>query len=272
MSKASLLALGVAAVLVASTQDAQAAGHANGFGEKGEIIISADRLVPLFGYTHSSVEATGPLANNTTRSTSANQSGLSFLFGRDLSSYDGGVLPVNVHSIPRVAFDVTVINNLTVGLGLAFAFGFGGTVKTETVTGANTTVTSKADAPSATAFGLAPRVGYIIPFGEHLAFWPRLGFAFYSISLKTEQTNNLNNVTTTNKVSDTLFSLDLDPQLAIIPTEHFFFTVGPMLNIPFAGSRSISSSTGATTQEIDNDISLLHFGIHASIGGWLNVF
>lgn len=273
MLKASLVALGAAAVLVASTKDAQAAGHANGFGEKGEIIISGDRLVPLIGYTHSSVTVDGPLATNLTRSTSANQSGLSFLFGRDLSSYDGLGLPVNVHSIPRVAFDVTIIDRLTIGAGLAFAFGFGGSIKTERVANnTNATTTTKADAPSATAIGLAPRVGYILPFGEHLAFWPRVGFAFYSVGIKTEETNNGNNITTTNKVTDTIFSLDLDPQLAIIPTEHFFFTIGPMLNIPLTGGRSISSSTGATTQEIDNDISLLHFGIHASIGGWLNVF
>lgn len=275
MMKVTLTALGAALVLVATTSDAEAAGNASGFGDKGQIMISADRLVPLFGYTHSSVDITGPLNNNDTRSTSTNASGMSFLFARDLSSFDlgaNGGQPANVHSLPRVAFDISVINNLTVGAGLALAFGFGGSFKTERVTGPTTTQTTSADAPSSVLFGIAPRVGYVIPFGEHLAFWPRLGFAFYSYSLKQETTNNNTNNVTTAKVTDTLFSVDLDPQLAIIPTEHFFITVGPMLNIPITGGRTTSFTAGAQTTERSDDISLLHFGLHASIGGWINVF
>jgi len=264
-----------AAVFFSST-DAQAAGHASGFGEKGQLILSADRLVPVFGFTHSSVERDGPLNNNDIRETSSSASGISLLYGRDLSSAEEGVgngfgQPVNVHSIPRVAFDITIINNLTLGMGIAFAFGLGGSNKTETVTSANTTVTTKVDAPTFTAIGLAPRVGYIIPIGEHLAFWPRAGFGFYSTGGKTENVNNAN-VVSEFKITDTLFSLDLDPQLAIIPTEHFFISVGPMLNIPVSGNRSISATVGATTTERDQNISVLHFGIHASVGGWLNVF
>jgi hypothetical protein len=274
MMKPALTALAAAAILVATTDDAHAAGRANGFGEKGELIISADRLVPLFGYTHSSVTFPGNNNNGQLRESSVNASGMSFLFGRDLSSYDGSILgqPFNVHSIPRVAFDITIIDKLTLGMGLAFAFGFGGSIKNEQVIGPNATRTTKTDAPTTTAIGLAPRVGYIIPLGEWLAFWPRAGFAFYSVSAKTETLDNNNNVVATSKVSDSYFSIDLDPQLAIIPTEHFFFTVGPMLNIPIAGGRTFSTTAGARTTEEDDDISLLHFGIHASIGGFIDIF
>lgn len=275
-TKPTLVALGAAAILAASATDAHAAGHANGFGEKGELIISADRLVPLFGYTHSAVEISGQLNNNDIREQSTSSSGMSFLFGRDFSSFDlsaqnGIIQPVNMHSLPRVAFDVTIINNLTLGAGIAFAFGFGGSFKTERVTGPNTTVTTKTDAPSSTAIGLSPRVGYILPLGEHFAFWPRAGLSFYSVGYKLETVVG-NNTTIEAKVSDTMFALDLDPQLAIIPTEHFFITLGPMLNIPFAGNRTTGFTTGARTDERDDDISVLHFGIHAGIGGWLNLF
>lgn len=273
MKKASLVTLGAAAILVATTQDAQAAGHANGFGEKGSLIISADRLVPLLGYTHASVETPGQLNNGAIREQSMNASGFSFLFGRDpSSSFDltpiAADAPVNMHSLPRVAFDIAVIDHLTVGAGIAFAFGFGGSIKAEVVTSPNTTQTTTVDAPSSVALGLSPRVGYVLPLGEHLAFWPRAGLSFYSVSYKFETANN--NVES--KITDTMFSLDLDPQLAIIPTEHFFFTVGPMLNIPFAGNRSSTTTVGSRSTEQNQDISVLHFGLHASIGGWIDLF
>ncbi|MBX3225966.1 MAG: hypothetical protein KIT84_29680 [Labilithrix sp.] len=264
----------VGAVLFASATDAKAAGHANGFGEKGELIITGDRLVPLFGYTHSSVERDGQINITEIRETSSNRSGISLLFGRDLSGSEDGVgefsQPVNMHSLPRVAFDFTIIPHLTLGAALAFGFGLGGSTSEERSTGPNSSVTVKVDAPTYTAIGLAPRVGYIIPLGEHLALWPRGGFSFYSLSAKVE--TSVANAPREISVTDTLFALDLDAQLAIIPVEHFLITVGPMLNIPVSGNRSISTTAGANTTTIDRDISVLHFGIHAGIGGWVNLF
>lgn len=277
MMKASVTVLAAAALFVAISSDAHAADKALGFGEKGNLIISADRLVPLFGYTHASVTIPGNNNNGQIREVSVNASGTSFLFGKDVSSYDGNFYgnvgqPLNVHSVPRVAFDINIIDRLTLGLGFAFAFGFGGSVKVEQVIGPNATRTTKTDAPTATMFGIAPRVGYILPLSEHLALWPRGGFAFYSVSLKNDNVDNNNNVITTQKVTDTIFSIDLDPQLVIIPTEHFFFTVGPMLNIPLTGGRTYTTTTGGRSVEDDQDISVLHFGIHASIGGYVNIF
>jgi hypothetical protein len=46
---ASLLALALVPT------EAEAAGRANGFGDKSQLIITADRLLPVFGYTYSSV-------------------------------------------------------------------------------------------------------------------------------------------------------------------------------------------------------------------------
>ena len=243
---------------------AEAAGHANGFGEKGQLILSADRLVPLFGYSHQSVDA----GNNNNQSNSSNTSEISLLF-----SHAAGTSPLllDVHAVPRIAADFTVINNLTLGLGVGFLFGLGGSNKNTTQNGA-TTVTTKVDAPTGTMLGLAPRIGYIIPFGEHVAFWPRAGFAFYSANSTTKTTNAQTNVTASDEVTNTAFSLDLDPQLVLIPTEHFFITLGPTLNIPLTGTLSDSRTVGANTIETSQDSSLLHFGINASIGGWVNLF
>ncbi|MBX3208889.1 MAG: hypothetical protein KF764_27910 [Labilithrix sp.] len=264
---ASALAAAAAAAVVASPSDARAAGHANGFGEKGQLIISADRLVPVFNYASSSVTRT---ENGIELTRSRSGTGLSLLLGRSLAqAEDLGVVPVNVHTLPRVAFDVTIIPQLTLGAALAFGFGLGGTNENENLQG-TTRTTQSSDAPTATAIGLAPRVGYIIPLGDVFAFWPRVGFGFYSVSASTEQQQG--NATTTIRLTDTLFSLDLDPQFAIVPLEHFFIHVGPVLNVPISGSRSVSTTTGATTTRRSDDASVLNIGLSAGIGGWLNVF
>ncbi len=264
--------LATAALLAASSvaTSAHAAGHgdANGFGEKSELIISADRLVPLFSFTRVSRTDTD---NNVELTDSRTGTGLSLLFGRNVGiSEDFLRFPVNVHTLPRVAGDFTIIPRLTIGAAIAFGFGLGGTDKNESVQGGQV-ITRSTDSPRATAIGLVPRVGYILPLGDILAFWPRLGFGFYSVSAKQDTIDNNGAVTQTTSLTDTLFSLDLDPQLAIVPTEHFFFHVGPIINIPLSGRRSVEITQGATTRSVSNDVALFHFGITAGIGGWINL-
>lgn len=258
------LASAVVGAALLTGGDAKAAGHASGFGDKGELILSADRLMPLFGYSHQSIDA----ANNNNVSESGSNSEISLLFAH---AGGGSPLLLDVHSVPRIAADFTVINNLTIGLGVGFLFGLGGNTKRTQQNGA-TTVTTKTDSPTGTMIGLAPRVGYIFPLGEHLAIWPRLGFAFYSVNTTSKQTNGNNNTVETDEVTNTAFSLDLDPQLVIIPVENFFFTVGPTLNVPITGSLSSTTTVGATSTDFSQDTSLLHFGINASIGGWVDLF
>jgi hypothetical protein len=263
MKKATIGIAGVLAATAAlvSSSDAHAAGDANGFGEKGELIVSADRLVPLFSYTYASITDS---QNGVEQTNSRSGAGMSLLFGRNLSHAEDLSVPVNVHTIPRVAFDVTIIPRLTLGAALAFSFGLGGTDKDEI----GRATPRRSDAPTMTAIGLAPRVGYILPLGDLFAFWPRAGIGIYSVSTSREIFNN--NAVLTRSTTDTLFSLDLDPQFAIIPVEHFFIHAGPIVNIPISGSRSTEDSPGARTVSID--ASLFHFGLSAGIGGWFNVF
>lgn len=259
--------LAAGAIVLGSAADARAAGHANGFGEKGQFILSADRLVPLFNYTSASITET---QNNVDLTDSKSGAGISLLFGRNLSIEESGAaVPINVHAIPRVALDVTVIPQLTIGAAIAFGFGLGGTNENEDLQGGVRTVRST-DGPTATAIGLAPRVGYILPLADIVAFWPRLGFGFYSISGSQEVAQGAG--TATIRATDTLFSIDLDPQFVLIPYEHLFIHGGPLVNIPLSGTRSVSTTVGANTTERSVDASLFNFGLSLGIGGWLNVF
>jgi hypothetical protein len=264
--KASLGTAGILLAVLLAPSDAHAAERANGFGDKGQLIVSADRLVPVFSYSYGTVTRT---QNNIELTNSSSGAGISMLFGRNLAGNESGRVPYNVHTLPRVAFDVTVIPSLTLGAGIAFGFGLGGTNKTDILAG-NIKTTASTDAPSATAIGLTPRVGYIFPLGSSFAFWPRLGMGIYSVSGSADVTQG--GITATVKTTDTSVSLDLDPQFAIVPLEHFFILVGPVCNIPLTGSRSTSTTIGTTTTQASDDASIFNFGISASLGGWFDIF
>jgi hypothetical protein len=229
-----------AAAMVAGATDASAQ-QARGFGDKGELILSADRLVPVFSHATESVTPPPGPRTTTTRSSS------SLLFGRDV-----GFGSRNPHTIPRVGVDYTVIDRLTLGGAAALAF---------TVDGGP---------ESTTAFGLAPRVGYILPVTSVIGFWFRGGFAYYSVRTREQQVGGDTDHTV---VSNSTFSLDLDPQLVVVPYQHFFFTVGPLVNIPLSGARSTEtvSRNGTRVIDPDSDLSIFHFGIHAGLGGWFNL-
>lgn len=252
--RASFLAVAVAVSValprVASAQDA------NGLGEKHQLILSVDRLMPLLSYTSQSVTTTvgGRSLTTTDSGTSA-----AILFGREPSL---GV----VHTIPRIAFDFTIVRHLTLGGSLAFAFGLGGSHSEELADG----TTRKVDAGKTTVVGFAPRVGYVIPLGENFAFWPRAGFAFYSVSTSTPSVGPQNAAVTTTD-SDTVLSLDLDPQFAWVPVPHFFIHFGPLINIPLSGSRSTEVATGSRSDTTKNDLSVFHFGLSAGLGGWFDL-
>jgi hypothetical protein len=248
------------ALAISTTASAQ---DAKGMGSKGNMFITADRLVPFFSYTSTSVTATN---NNTTTTTTTKGSSLVLLLGTE------GQPAVNsIHTIPRAAVDFTVIDRLTVGGAVVLGFGLGGSTSTEVKQGGNTTTNSN-DSPTTTIFGIVPRVGYILPLGDVLAFWPRGGFGFYTARTK-QVTNNggPGGGTVTDTDSATIFSLDLDPQLAIIPVEHFYFSAGPLVNIPLSGSLKNERTQGATTTSQSNDISIFHLGIELSLGGWISL-
>lgn len=247
----------VTATLTSLATSAHAA-DAKGLGEKHQLIVSADRLVPAFAYESRSVDEELP---NGTRSTSTSGASSSLLFGSSLAR-------LTPHTVPRVGIDFTIIPRLTLGGFVALGLGFGGSRTVETVTN-NVRTETTFDTGTGTVFGFGPRVGYLLPLTEVLAFWPRGGFSFYSLTTKFD--DDLNNLRRRVSTTDTTFSLDVEPQLAIVPLEHFFFTVGPVINIPLAGSTSTEVVSGNTTVTTSDDLSNFHFGLTAGLGGWFNL-
>jgi hypothetical protein len=228
---------------------AQAAGRR--FGEKGEFILSADRLVPLFSYDRRATEQT---TLNQQIETAQGNASFSILWGKGL----------NVHTTPRVGFDYTIIDGLTLGGAAVVAFSAGGSTTVK-----NNGIGVSQDSPSTTTFGIAPRIGYIIPIGNVFAFWPRGGFGLYYESQKTDNGIINNNVPRYRTQSDTVWSIDLDPQFVITPVPHFGFNFGLLANIPFpTGTQKVETTNGSTTVSVSNDLWVFHMGVSAGILGY----
>lgn len=226
------------------------------FGKQGQFILSADRLMPFFAYTN---ERTTLEQNNQKDTTSTSNASMGILFGRSTNAN----IP---YTVPRVGFDYTVIDHLTLGGNLIAIFGFGGSV-TGTRETPGQTVTTTQDSPTITGFGVEPRVGYIFDLSSVFYIWLRGGFSFYTLSAKSTQTNN-NGVVTTDTTSRSVFGLDLEPTLVISPINHFGITIGLPVDIGFAGSQKREVQTGATTVTTDLSYSAFHFGINAGLLGY----
>jgi hypothetical protein len=230
------------------------------FGDRGELLVSADRLVPLLGYTTQSITAR---QGDVTTTVTDDGTSVALLFGREpgLGS---------VHTVPRVAFDFTVLRRVTLGTSIIFAFGLGGDHSEERTSSVEPTTKRESRAPLSTIVGFAPRAGYVLPLGARFALWPRAGLGFYSVSSKSEETSNLG-VTSTTRVTDTVFSLDLDAQLVWLPTPHVFLNVGPLVNVPLTGAHDTTFSQAFEAKERSDDLSLFRVGVAAGFGAWFDL-
>lgn len=231
------LGAGVAALLATGTAYGQ---QASGFGEQGEFIISADRLMPLFAYESDKVDTGGGSSNTTTVT--------SIAFVTHNPTIDG------VYNAPRFAFDYTVWKHLTVGGSVWAAFQLGNST-TQSAPGQPDVTT---DNPKVTFWGLAPRAGWILHLNDLFAFWPRGGISFADTSFG--QTIRGVDHTTTN----TQWAIALEPMFALTPVPHAAITAGPVVDIPIGGSTSQS----ANGMSISNSETLFHFGLTAGLLIW----
>lgn len=250
----SLLAITASSLVLFAASSASA----QSLGDKGELIISADRLVPLFAYNVNKFEEDA--GGGLTRTNTSSQPSFSILPNVNSSVLGAG----NFYNIPRVSLDYAVIQNLTIGGSVILAFTVGGSNETK----AGTTSVS-VDAPSQTLFGIAPRIGYTVHLTDLFTFWPRGGFGFYTYSSKS--TNNDRGQSFTSTTSQNQFAINLEPVFAITPIPHVFFILGPVIDIPITGTRKTEQQQGGTTVTTSNSASQFHFGITAGLGGYFNL-
>jgi hypothetical protein len=256
-------------LLTASIAGAQAQGM--GFGQKGEFVFSADRLLPFLSFTQNKVSFDNA---NPNVSVSTTGSGLSLLWGNSSAFGVHGPNGINFvgggnstfYTTPRVGFDYVVIPNLTIGGDLLVFFSLGGSVSTDT-----NNVTRSVGSPSANVFGIAPRVGYVFGMSQLLSIWLRGGFSYYHGGTSVQDA-----ICTSNSDSSSLnlFGLDIDPQLVISPAPHFAFTAGPAVDIGFAGGASVTAPGGGpngncnSTTTTSGGYSSYNIGLTGGLIGW----
>jgi hypothetical protein len=263
------VALGAAGVLfTASPAHAQ---QQEPFGQKGQFILSADRLMPLFSFSHWSgqcstnagiaaelpsclgVAAAG--AGGVTKVTySGSQTAMSFFYGSTANTND------QFYTVPRIGFDYTIVNNVTIGGDIVLFFTLGSNASTETDFSNGSSQTTTTSTPSTTIFGIAPRGGYILGLNNLFSLWLRGGFSFYTESQKSHPTNDS---TLTNSIHQ--FSLDLDPQFVITPLPHIGITAGLTIDIPFGGGHSTDFDQGNTSQSFSAGSSIFYLGVTAGL-------
>lgn len=244
--------------VVFATSSARAESAAR-FGERGQLVITADRLVPVLGYTTQSITV---VQGDTTTKVTDSGASLAFFVGREPGL--GAI-----HTVPRVAADFTVLPRLTIGGSFVVALGIDGARTEERRPSGGQATRRENDRPGSTVLGFAPRVGYVVHLADTLAFWPRAGLAFYSLSSERAETNNVG-VSSAATVTDTVFSLDLDPQLVWTPLPHVLFHAGPIASLPLTGSHATAFVQGADAQERSDALTIFHFGISAGLGVWLD--
>ncbi len=262
----------VGASLVALTAAPAAMAQAKGeFGQQGQFIIGADRLLSFLGYSHYSYDLpTGGLTKN---NLSFSEWSMSFFYGSNpvasnVPAFGGpgnigagaalGAYGTNLaFTVPRVGLDYVVVPNVTIGGDIILYFTLGGNTSTEQDTQGGTTTTTSDGNPGITLFGIAPRGGYILGLNDMFSLWLRGGFSYYTWTAK--QTTNNGNTTVT--AGQNQPAIDLEPQIVFTPIPHVGFTAGLTMDIPFAGGWSNSVEQGGTTQSNSGGASILYFGL-----------
>jgi hypothetical protein len=247
-----LIAVGTVAAssLMASASSAQTTGN---FGQKGEFIFSADRLFDIFAYGNNRSHP-----DNTTNQDTVVQGTSIGLFGGTSANAFGTIIRGygTVYNIPRLGFDYTIIDNLTLGGDVLLYFALGGGIHQDP------NPTSQ-DLPSGSLFGVFPRVGYIININDLIAFWLRGGVHFWNA-----QANQAGGQGSANAHA---FGIDLDPSIVITPVQHFGFFAGPALDWGFLGGGNLARCDNAPcNQQTYNYFTLqsLNFSLSAGLLGW----
>src|SRR5215472_9728835 len=105
-------------LLTAPLASAQAAAG-GAFGQQGQFIVGADRLFELFAFSRVSQDEFNPGATTTKITDTGTQTSIGLLWG-------GSSAPLlqaaehmqSFYTVPRLGFDYTIVNNVTVGAEL----------------------------------------------------------------------------------------------------------------------------------------------------------
>jgi hypothetical protein len=241
------LVLGAAVAAITFTESARADDDKgegrHRFGMRG-LIVSVDRLLPLISYQ--SVTLTDPAGNESSQSRTS------------VALANTGPFSVfqSFYNLPRISFDWVVVRNLTIG---SSTWIYADLQASSSITPNNKPTTSS-DSPKITYWGVAPRVGYIIPLGDKIYLWPRAGVEYHHVSQSdVGQGSGL----------ITQFAFEAEAMVVISPWDNFGFTVGPTFDAPITGEQTVTSTPNAAgvTTSMRDDSAMWQVGVSAGVLG-----
>jgi hypothetical protein len=223
------------------------------FGQQGEFIISADRLVPFIGFDNATQDDLTQAGNAGIKSATTTQqsSSLSILYGGMANPNE------QFFTAPRVGFDYVIVPNVTIGGDLVAIFSLGGSDKSEVDLNNGTSTTTSTSHDSVTGFGIAPRAGYILALNDMFSLWLRGGLSYYIATDKAPSNNN----NTSNSTTINQFGLDLEPQFVLTPFNHVGFTAGLDVDIPLTGGISENATAGGVSQTVSGHSAIFFLGV-----------
>jgi hypothetical protein len=252
----------VALLLLFAALPARAADPDGAFGDRGEFIISADRLMGLLDYTSTKLteqDNSSGSVNYTSFSLLQNPTGTALSLGGA-----GAPAIIAPYNVPRLSFDYTVVPHVTVG-GSFVVFYTPGASTTETGTNG---VSVTADTTKVSLFGIAPRVGYILNIGRLFSFWPRGGISVYSLHTSTPENVGQQQVTSSSTANELM--VNIEPMFVFTPVSHFGVTAGPVFDLPIVGAvKNTETTNGVSVSQPGEGMTLFHFGISIGILGYI---
>jgi hypothetical protein len=240
-----LTALG-AGTLAFTVAGSAAAATPSGALRDGNVIISADRLAPIYDYWSTTTDDRG------FKRTSSRTS-IALVTSSPLAAF------ATVYNVPRFGLDGVIGPGVTIG-GAAWLYT--DLSATNGTTPANGGSSTSSDQPKYTSWGIAPRVGYIPFLGDAVSFWARAGFEYNSVSSSTVTSNG------TGGNSVTQLALDVDALLVITPCNHFGITIGPAAAIPLTGSSTGNLTINGLTTMASYDTAMWWVGLNAGLLGY----
>jgi hypothetical protein len=215
------------------------------------VIVSADRMMPLI--TYESVTVTDPTDNS--QSASVNALSIALVTNGPQNT---------ILTMPRFGLDFVVSSGVTLGLSAWVATTLDESFQ---IKGQS----SSQDLPKSTLWGVASRLGYILPMSDNFAFWPRAGIEYYKQNTSTVQSQTVP-LESGGGGQEYQFSLDVEGALVFAPVDHFGFTFTAYCAIPLVGG--ISGANGAAGNQLlqsrgSFDASQLGTGLTVGLLGYL---
>ena len=211
------------------------------------VIVSADRLMPLV--TYESVTITNP--NNDNASATVSAVSIAFVTNGPQNT---------LLTIPRLGFDFVVTSSVTLGLSAWIAATLSENIQVKGQSNSQ-------DLPKSTYWGVAPRLGYVLPLADTFALWPRVGIEYHKQNT-SNVTTQVSNVPVSSRGGAQEYQLDVDVEAAVVftPVHHFGIVLTAYGAIPLVGGVSGVTLAGGSVGQSNSGFDAAQLGVGLTLG------